>query len=59
MADRWEDVRAALIRVGDVTPAGPVTAVDFMCGEMHIVYFTVGSVEYERDFDAIVSRRAG
>lgn len=52
----WEDVRAPLLRVGDVTPRGPITAIDYH-GELGVTVH-VGDEEYHRGRDDLVSRRA-
>jgi len=50
-----ETVRAALVRVGDVTPAGAVEHIEFY-GDLRRIDIAVGGVTHSRDFDALVDR---
>jgi hypothetical protein len=52
----WEEVRAPLLRVGDVTPRGPITAIDYH-GELGVTLH-IADEEYHRGRDNVVSRRA-
>lgn len=51
-----ETVRAALVRVGDVAPAGTVEGIEFY-GDLRRIDITVGGVTHSRDFDALVDRQ--
>lgn len=50
-----ETVRAAVIRPGDVTPAGLVDAVEFF-GDLRRIDLSIGDAVHTRDFDALVDR---
>lgn len=47
-------VRAATIRVGDITPAGTVEAVEY-AGQLLRVFLTIGGQTYTRRYDDLVS----
>ena len=53
----WETVRAALLRVGDTTPAGDVEDLEYH-GDLRRVTFTVAGKRYSRGFDELVDRIA-
>lgn len=51
----WETVRAATLRIGDVTPAGPITAIDYY-GDLRRISITIAGQTYSRGFDEQVDR---
>lgn len=48
-----ETIRAALVRVGDVTPAGRVERVDYF-GELRRLVLVIDGTDYPRGFDDLV-----
>lgn len=53
--EHWEDIRAMTARVGDITPAGPIEAIDYF-GTIGVV-LTINGQDHHRGIDAVISRK--
>jgi hypothetical protein len=52
----WESRRAATLSTGDITPAGPIEAVDYF-GSLRRVTLTIAGQDFDRGFDDLVDIR--